>query len=225
MELIDAIHKTLPQIQCGRCDTPGCYQYAKDIAEGAPHDRCVPGGSKTLNKLNMILDKDLDEVDPAYGPSIKNQKVKIIEDDCIGCKKCIEACPVDAIVGATNLMHSVIDDICTGCELCIEPCPVDCIEIIEKSASETAEQRENSQYFFDLKESLQTHEKRKKLANNSPENISISDEINLRIQNRKIDKTVALNKMQSTIIKDDLVKLHEFNQNDVTAFLKDKNDS
>ena len=122
-------------------------------------------------------------------------------------------------------MHSVIDDICTGCELCIEPCPVDCIEIIEKSASETAEQRENSQYFFDLKESLQTHEKRKKLANNSPENISISDEINLRIQNRKIDKTAALNKMQSTIIKDDLVKLHEFNPNDVTAFLKDKNDS
>ena len=215
----------LPQIQCGRCDTPGCNQYAEAIINGAPHDRCVPGGQETLNALNKLLGSNLPNVNLDYGPTINAQKVRIIEEECIGCKKCITACPVDAIMGATNLMHSIIDDICTGCELCIEPCPVDCIEIIEKSASETVEQRENSQYFFDLKESLQTHEKRKKLANNSPENISISDEINLRIRNRKIDKTAALNKMQSTIIKDDLVKLHEFNPNDVTAFLKDKNDS
>ena len=119
MELIDIIHKSLPQIQCGRCDTPGCYQYANDIANGAPHDRCVPGGAKTLDKLNVILDKSIDNVDIQFGPTIQEQKVKIIEDDCIGCKKCIGACPIDAIVGATNLMHSVIDDICTGCELCI----------------------------------------------------------------------------------------------------------
>ena len=225
MELIDIIHKSLPQIQCGRCDTPGCYQYANDIANGAPHDRCVPGGAKTLDKLNVILDKSIDNVDIQFGPTIQEQKVKIIEDDCIGCKKCIVACPVDAIVGATNLMHSVIDDICTGCELCIEPCPVDCIEIVELSSLEAKSPRDNSQYYFDLKESLKTTAKRKKLANNSPENLNISDEINLKIANRKIDKSAALNKMQSNIVKEDLIKLHEFNPNDVSNFIKDKNDS
>ena len=225
MELIDIIHKSLPQIQCGRCDTPGCYQYANDIANGAPHDRCVPGGAKTLDKLNVILDKRIDNVDIQFGPTIQEQKVKIIEDDCIGCKKCIGAYPVDAIVGSTNLMHSVIDDICTGCELCIEPCPVDCIEIVELSSLEAKSPRDNSQYYFDLKESLKTTAKRKKLANNSPENLNISDEINLKIANRKIDKSAALNKMQSNIVKEDLIKLHEFNPNDVSNFIKDKNDS
>jgi electron transport complex protein RnfB len=185
----------------------------------------VPGGAKTLDKLNVILDKRIDNVDIQFGPTIQEQKVKIIEDDCIGCKKCIRACPVDAIVGATNLMHSVIDDICTGCELCIEPCPVDCIEIVELSSLEAKSPRDNSQYYFDLKESLKTTAKRKKLANNSPENLNISDEINLKIANRKIDKSAALNKMQSNIVKEDLIKLHEFNPNDVSNFIKDKNDS
>ena len=225
MELIDIIHKTLPQIQCGRCETPGCYQYANDIAKGAPHDRCVPGGAETLDKLNNILDKQINNVDLKFGPSIQKQKVKIIEDDCIGCKKCIGACPVDAIVGATNLMHSVIDDICTGCELCIEPCPVDCIEIVESSSSEVKGPRDNSQYYFDLKESLNTNAKREKLVNKSPENLNISDEINIRIANRKVDKLAALNKMQSTIAKDDLIKLHEFNPEDASNFIEDKNDS
>ena len=225
MELIDIIHKSLPQIQCGRCDTPGCYQYANDIANGAPHDRCVPGGAKTLDKLNVILDKRIDNVDIQFGPTIQEQKVKIIEDDCIGCKKCIGACPVDAIVGATNLMHSVIDDICTGCELCIEPCPVDCIEIVESSSSEAKGPRDNSQYYFDLKESLNTNAKREKLVNNSPENLNISDEINIRIANRKVDKLAALNKMQSTIAKEDLIKLHEFNPEDASNFIEDKDDS
>jgi RnfABCDGE-type electron transport complex B subunit len=225
LELIDIIHKTLPQIQCGRCETPGCYQYANDIAKGAPHDRCVPGGAETLDKLNNILDKQINNVDLKFGPSIQKQKVKIIEDDCIGCKKCIGACPVDAIVGATNLMHSVIDDICTGCELCIEPCPVDCIEIVESSSSEVKGPRDNSQYYFDLKESLNTNAKREKLVNKSPENLNISDEINIRIANRKVDKLAALNKMQSTIAKEDLIKLHEFNPEDASNFIEDKNDS
>lgn len=222
MELIDAIHETLPQIQCGRCDTPGCYQYAKDIAEGAPHDRCVPGGSKTLNKLNIILDKDLNEVDLAYGPSIKNQKVKIIEDDCIGCKKCIEACPVDAIVGATNLMHSVIDDICTGCELCIEPCPVDCIEIIELSDKEILKPRNDSQHFFDNKEFIRTSSKRTKINNYSSKNLNISEKINLQLKKRDINKLKNLKSMQISIIKSDLEKIHKYENDDIDGFI-DKN--
>ena len=132
MELINLIHKELPQIQCGRCDTPGCKQYAQAIVDGNPHDRCVPGGEKTLKNLNSILKKNIKKVDIEYGPTIKEQKVSIIEEECIGCKKCIDVCPVDAIVGSANMMHSIIDDICTGCELCIEPCPVDCIESVPK---------------------------------------------------------------------------------------------
>ena len=102
MELIKVIHAELPQIQCGRCDTPGCYQYAEEISKGAPHDRCVPGGDQTLGKLNKILNKNIKEVDMDYGPSIPLQIAVIDENECIGCKKCIDACPVDAISGSAN---------------------------------------------------------------------------------------------------------------------------
>jgi len=101
LELINLIHKELPQIQCGRCDTPGCKQYAEAIAQGSPHDRCVPGGKETLNKLNDITAIQYEDVNDDYGPSIPNQKVKIIEEECIGCKKCIDSCPIDAITGGT----------------------------------------------------------------------------------------------------------------------------
>jgi len=162
LELINLIHKELPQIQCGRCDTPGCKQYAQAIVDGDPHDRCVPGGEKTLKNLNTILKKNIKKVDIEYGPTIKEQKVSIIEEECIGCKKCIDGCPVDAIAGSANMMHSVIDDICTGCELCIEPCPVDCIEIVSASNKSIKKARDASQYFFDLKESLSGDKKRSK---------------------------------------------------------------
>lgn len=222
MDLINLIHKELPQIQCGRCDTPGCMQYAQAIVDGESHDRCVPGGKKTLDKLNNILDKHIQEVDQEYGPTINNQKVSIVEDECIGCKKCINVCPVDAIVGASNMMHSVIDDICTGCELCIEPCPVDCIEITEISNKSAKEPRNKSQEFFNIKESLINYKKRSKLKNFSNKNIDISDSINTKIKNRNVNKSSYLEEMQLDIIKKDLTELHKFDKSFLDSFIKDK---
>ena len=220
MELINLIHKELPQIQCGRCDTPGCRQYAEAIANGSPHDRCVPGGIETLKKLNKINAKSYKDVNYDYGPTIPSQKVKIVEEECIGCKKCISACPVDAITGGTNMMHSIIDDICTGCELCIEPCPVDCIEIIPLSEKEIAIPRKDSQLFFDLKENLSIDNKRNKLKNFSDKNIEISNIVNEKIINRNIDKSSMIDQMQHEIIKSDLSKLHKFDDKEINSFLK-----
>ena len=198
-------------------------QYAEAIVNGSPHDRCVPGGFKTLKKLNAITNTNYISVNSEYGPTIKSQKVKIIEEECIGCKKCISACPVDAITGGTNMMHSIIDDLCTGCELCIEPCPVDCIEIIPLSDQDAAKPREVSQFFYDSKENLTINKKRNKLINFSNNNMEISDTLNLQLKNRNIDKSKMIDEMQNKIIKSDLSKLHRFDENEINTFLQDDN--
>jgi|TARA_B100001093_G_scaffold169053_1_gene161809 RnfABCDGE-type electron transport complex B subunit len=198
-------------------------QYAQAIVDGDPHDRCVPGGQETLDNLNILLDKKISKVNLDYGPTIDSQKVSIIEDECIGCKKCIDACPVDAIAGSANMMHSIIDDICTGCELCIEPCPVDCIEIISVSKDAIKVPRDTSQSAYDIKESLNNN-KRSKLKNFSDENLNISGHINTQITNRGIDKAKKLEDMQITITKQDLKSLHEFDESLLDDFVKDKSD-
>lgn len=128
MSLIQRIDALLPQTQCGKCGHPGCKPYAEGIASGESINKCPPGGSETIAALADLLKVPVLELDTSRG-SAPAQIAYIREAECIGCTKCIQACPVDAIVGAAKLMHTVIVDECTGCDLCVAPCPVDCIEM------------------------------------------------------------------------------------------------
>jgi Na+-translocating ferredoxin:NAD+ oxidoreductase subunit B len=128
--LVERIDALLPQTQCGQCRYPGCRPYAAAIAAGAAEiDRCPPGGAATVRALAALLDRSPRPLDPVFGASKPAQVAWIDEEKCIGCARCLPACPVDAIVGAPRQMHTVIAAQCTGCELCLPPCPVDCIEL------------------------------------------------------------------------------------------------
>jgi electron transport complex protein RnfB len=134
--IVDRIDALLPQTQCGQCRYPGCRPYAAAIASGeADIDRCPPGGEPTVQALAALLDRAPRPVDPAYGVSKGALVAWIDEDRCIGCARCLPACPVDAIVGAPRYLHTVLSEHCTGCELCLAPCPVDCIELRPVAAS------------------------------------------------------------------------------------------
>ncbi|MEB0045052.1 MULTISPECIES: electron transport complex subunit RsxB [unclassified Pseudomonas] len=128
MSLIQRIDALLPQTQCGKCGHPGCKPYAEGIASGELINKCPPGGSETIAALAELLKVPVLELDVSRGAA-PAQIAYIREAECIGCTKCIQACPVDAIVGAAKLMHTVMVDECTGCDLCVAPCPVDCIEM------------------------------------------------------------------------------------------------
>lgn len=128
MSLIQRIDALLPQTQCGKCGHPGCKPYAEGIASGEAINKCPPGGNETISALAELLKVPVLELDVSRG-SAPAQIAFIREAECIGCTKCIQACPIDAIVGAAKLMHTVIIDECTGCDLCVAPCPVDCIEM------------------------------------------------------------------------------------------------
>jgi electron transport complex protein RnfB len=127
--LIDEIDALLPQTQCRRCTFAGCRPYAAALANGeADINQCPPGGDQTAVALAKLLGREARPVDPRFGSVPTHPLVAWIDESaCIGCVKCIQACPVDAIVGASKFMHTVIAAQCTGCELCIPPCPVDCI--------------------------------------------------------------------------------------------------
>ena len=130
-DLVEAIQRLLPQTQCGQCGFAGCKPYAEALADGqADIDQCPPGGDEGARALALLLRRPIKPVNPVHGVHKPPQVAFVREADCIGCTKCIQACPVDAIVGASKLMHTVIADLCTGCELCIPPCPVDCIELL-----------------------------------------------------------------------------------------------
>jgi electron transport complex protein RnfB len=171
------IDTLLPQTQCGLCGYGGCMPYAEAlIHENAPINLCPPGGVKGLKAIAALLKED---ATPYIEDMEKNALPKLLaiirESECIGCTKCIQACPVDAIVGGPKLMHTIITAECTGCELCLPPCPVDCIDVIaipEKSDREEKEKANHARTRYRQKQS--------RLANNqtlsSTENTSINAE-------------------------------------------------
>jgi len=129
--LVLAIDAVLPQTQCGQCGYEGCLPYARALAAGqAQLNRCPPGGDEGIAALAGLLGRSVLDLDPACGKHRELHVARIDESRCIGCTLCIQACPVDAIVGAVKQMHTVVAADCTGCDLCLPPCPMDCIEMV-----------------------------------------------------------------------------------------------
>ena len=134
--VVEQINAILPQTQCGQCGYPGCRPYAEAIAEGEAINRCPPGGEAGIAQLADLLDVEPLPLDEEHGEESALPAVAFIhEEDCIGCTKCIQACPVDAILGAAKQMHTIITSECTGCDLCVDPCPVDCIEMVTEQVT------------------------------------------------------------------------------------------
>ncbi|MGO2506682.1 MAG: RnfABCDGE type electron transport complex subunit B [Psychrobacter alimentarius] len=167
---ISRIDACLPQTQCGLCEHPdGCLPYAAAIVlDNEPHNKCVPGGQPVTDAIAQILYPNNHKIPlkavPSQWPvdtaSARPTEVRAVirEDDCIGCTKCIPACPVDAIVGTGKHMHTIFTDLCTGCELCIAPCPVDCIDLVIIEREVSVSEREAEQE--DLRLRYHTHLRR-----------------------------------------------------------------
>jgi len=136
--LVERLDALLPQTQCTRCGYPDCHAYAQALAanETTP-DRCPPGGEEGVRRLAAALGRRAGPLTPEVGTEGPRQRVYIDEERCIGCTLCIQACPVDAIIGAPKHMHAVIEPLCTGCELCLPACPVDCIVLENASGAAT----------------------------------------------------------------------------------------
>lgn len=136
--LADLIEDILPQTQCTKCGYPACRPYAEAIASGAADiNQCPPGGAEGVRRLAQLLGKPAIPLNPANGLE-RGRPVAVIDEAlCIGCTLCIQACPVDAIVGAAKQMHTVLPDHCTGCDLCVAPCPVDCIAMVNVTGTRT----------------------------------------------------------------------------------------
>lgn len=136
--LADRIEALLPQTQCTKCGYPACRPYAEAIADGsASYNQCPPGGQQGVARLAQLLGQPEIALNPVNGIERPRRLAIIDEAACIGCTLCIQACPVDAIVGAAKQMHTVIAEQCTGCDLCVAPCPVDCITMVDVSGTQT----------------------------------------------------------------------------------------
>ena len=136
--LADRLEDLLPQTQCTKCGYPACRPYAEAMADGsASYNQCPPGGAEGVARLASVLGKPVIPINPVNGFERARPIALIDEQLCIGCTLCIQACPVDAIVGAAKQMHTVVRTLCTGCDLCVAPCPVDCITMVEVTPGRT----------------------------------------------------------------------------------------
>lgn len=159
--LADQINNLLPQTQCTKCGYPACQAYAQAIADGsANYNQCPPGGQEGTDRLAHLLGKASIALNPANGIE-KPRTIAFIEEAvCIGCTLCIQACPVDAIMGANKQMHTVIPELCTGCDLCVAPCPVDCITMLPTANTSTGWQAWSQEQANDAKQRYQHREQR-----------------------------------------------------------------
>lgn len=168
--LTEKIEALLPQTQCTKCGFNGCLPYAEAVAaQQADINRCSPGGSQTIHALANLLQKDPLPLATDVVPTLTEQVAVIKEENCIGCTLCIQACPVDAIIGAGKLMHTVLTAWCTGCELCIARCPVDCIVMQDKPDNIAAPSAK------DNKQRYQFHQQRLAPQNPDPPNVTLQN--------------------------------------------------
>ncbi len=159
--LADRLDAALPQTQCTRCGYPDCRAYAQAMAAGsADINRCPPGGAEGIVRLAAISGRDVVPLDPGRGHEGPRALAVIDEAWCIGCTLCIKACPVDCIVGASKLMHTVVDPLCTGCELCVPACPVDCFAMVPVTASRTGWQAWSSAQAEEARQRYEFHRQR-----------------------------------------------------------------
>ena len=136
--LADRLDDLLPQTQCTKCGYPACRAYAEAMASGeAQHNQCPPGGAEGIARLASVLGKTVIPLNPVNGIERERPVAVIDERACIGCTLCIQACPVDAIIGAAKQMHTIVPELCTGCDLCVAPCPVDCIAMVSVTPGKT----------------------------------------------------------------------------------------
>ena len=220
---IARIDACLPQTQCGLCDhADGCLPYAVAIViDSEPYNKCVPGGQPVTDAIAQIINQDSSDTQPLNAEPSKwpidvssqrpvEVRAVIREDDCIGCTKCIPACPVDAIVGTGKHMHTIFTDLCTGCELCIAPCPVDCIDLVTVERTQSTAERTLEQE--DLRQRYHTHLRRvsKQLAdssNSKPVVSMVEAKLNnaasqsLNISEEQAKNTIAAAKLRSKIKK------------------------
>jgi len=167
---IDAM---LPQTQCRKCGYPGCEPYAQAVANGAAEiNQCPPGGDALVRRLARLLARNHVPLDPARGVERPRHVARIDEPRCIGCTLCIQACPVDAIVGAAKQMHTVIVELCTGCDLCVAPCPVDCIDMVPATgidANWTRARRDSARERFARRNRRLARDKSKRATRHAPQ--------------------------------------------------------
>jgi len=152
VSLADRLDAALPQMQCRRCGYAGCRPYAEAIACGDAINRCPPGGEALIAALAALAARPVVALDPAHGRHRPLAVARIDESRCIGCTLCIQACPVDAIVGGAKRMHTVLSALCSGCELCLPPCPVDCIEFVPAGRVWCEEDARDARARFDARE-------------------------------------------------------------------------